>query len=704
MTVMWRVPLSVSERTIPHVAESYEEFEAFIDFFIRLDADEDEAWRTKVETAAFDPVFDMVSAPFDMDDEDGADNEVIGEDSYTQDYLQMEDGDVIDPNDFVAWLVTQPNANGNLYLERVARHYVSFLRNAPYKLNAQLSIEECNIFVCETVEEFERIRTIMTSSPNYKEVNDRGHNSFSAGLNCYGRYLTHRNTGVAPVPEKAGRKASQPPTGFVIEEKLTINLSLEERTAIEMVFESRYTNGFRIDPIELGRLRRFVREITEAEIALSDEELADAVKMCGTLFEGKVYTVSKETRKKIKGIVENYLSTGVKAIFYDEFYAKNEYWLFDESVVSIEMLSDLLRKLFPRMTFTETFFGNTSGNIHTVVVSELHRIWGDDILLNFDQMAERLPYIPIGRIKTALAYNADFIWNSVEVYTHTEKIDITTTEKNYIRDVAWRECELHRYVSMVDLPLVDFAERNHKLSPTAIHNAAFSVYLADNYDKRGKIITRKGENIDALTIMQEYCRTLERTTLDALLEFERDLTGEVHRWIPMQAGYDVMVRIDIDNYVAERLVDFDVDDIDAALDHFVRGEYAPLITVTTFAVFPHCGQTWNLFLLESYIRRFSKRFKFETPSVNNRNTGCIVRKHSQLDYEGIMSDAIAKSALTLSDSDAVADFLFRSGYRGSRSKAKLADLIKKATLLRRDKTIHTGEKRAETEKESTMFD
>jgi len=45
------------------------------------------------------------------------------------------------------------------------------------------------------------------------------------------------------------------------------------------------------------------------------------------------------------------------------------------------------------------------------------------------------------------------------------------------------------------------------------------------------------------TIMQEYCRTLDRVNLNELLEFERNLTGEVHIWIPMQAGCDVIVRI-----------------------------------------------------------------------------------------------------------------------------------------------------------------
>jgi hypothetical protein len=302
--------------------------------------------------------------------------------------------------------------------------------------------------------------------------------------------------------------------------------------------------------------------------------------------------------------------------------------------------------------------------------------------LNYEQISERLQYIPFDRIKFVLGQNADFIWNSVEVFTHKGKIDVTEMERTIVCEMTQSECNRHRYVSVTTLPLDEFAERNHELSQTAIHNSAYIVYLADNYDKRGKIITRKGELIDALTIMCEYCRSLDRVTLDELLDFEKDLTGENHRWIPMQAGYDVMVRIDEGTYLAEHYFNFDIDSIDNELEYFVCGEYAPLQIVTTFAVFPYCGQAWNLFLLESYVRRFSKRFRFVSPSVNNKNAGCIVRKHSNLNYNDIMIDAIAKSNLSLNDENMVADFLVNNGYRGSRQKTKLADLIMQAKRLR----------------------
>ena len=90
---------------------------------------------------------------------------------------------------FVAWLITQPNARGSLYLERVARAYANYLRVAPQKLNLPLSVTERNVYACKTVNELEQLRAKFLAAPNYKMVNEIGHQTFSAGLVAYRRYL-----------------------------------------------------------------------------------------------------------------------------------------------------------------------------------------------------------------------------------------------------------------------------------------------------------------------------------------------------------------------------------------------------------------------------------------------------------------------------------------------------------------------------------
>jgi hypothetical protein len=452
---------------------------------------------------------------------------------------------------------------------------------------------------------------------------------------------------------------------------------------IELVLAERYANGFRLGSfIETERLRKFVNELLHVPLTLTDAELESYVESVGTVFGGKVYVVSADTKAKIKTLAEEYFDGGASAIFYEEFYPRHESWLIEASVVSEEMLPEILRRAFPKKQFTDTYFGDTRDHITEVVKRELLRVWGDDVLLTFETMDERLTYIPLYRIRQSLGGNADFIWNAAGEYTHVSKIDITEEEKVAIRAFAKSEVDKHGYVSIADFPFGEIPEKNCELSQTAVHNAVFHICLSDTYEQHGKIITRKGDNLTAKDIMDEYCRSLDHCTLDELLNFERELTGECHRWIPMQAGYDIMVRTDKNTYLADKFLDFDCSTIDNAVEHFVNGgEYVPLRHVTTFAPFPHCGQAWTLFLLESYCRRFSKRFRFEALSVNSTNAGAIVRKHSRLNYHDIMVDAVSRSGVAL-NANAVLEFLATDGYTSQRRYAKVNELITQATTLR----------------------
>lgn len=246
--------------------------------------------------------------------------------------------------------------------------------------------------------------------------------------------------------------------------------------------------------------------------------------------------------------------------------------------------------MFPKLSFTQAYFAYTDTSVFTALEGEILRVWVDDVLLTYGQLAEQLRYIPLERIKTLLAQNGDFIWSSVETFSHVSRIEITDEERQIIREAAVRECNARGYASTTDLPLDEIEERNYKLSITAVHDAVYRICLSDKFDKKGKIVARKGDVFDALTIMKKYCQTIDKCSIDDLLTYEKELTGEVHRWIPMEAGNTVLVRIDINTYVADRYVHFNAGIIDEAIGLFVKGDYLPLKSFTTFGAFPHCGQ------------------------------------------------------------------------------------------------------------------
>jgi hypothetical protein len=463
-----------------------------------------------------------------------------------------------------------------------------------------------------------------------------------------------------------------------------VSVDTETLVAISLLLSEHFPYGYRLDStIELMRFRQlFANEFSDTEL-LDDDGLKQLISESGMLFDEKLYVVGKTTVEKIKSEVDAALQNGKELIFYAVFYDYHREWLFAESVVSEEMLRSILEQLYPRFSFRANYFSPTydSGNEVIKIGQGILGAWGDSVLMSYDQLAARLKYIPYDKIKTALAANDIFARNSTGVYTHTGKFEIYDEEKTAIADFVRNGCLADGYVSLNELPLNEIIERNYELSLMAIHTLVYKVCLADDYQRNGKIVSCFGYKLDIVNLLKKYCHTLDRCTVQELIDYETELTGEAYKPYVLQAGYESMVRIDEDTFLTERLLHFDRNAIDNAIDLFVGGYYTPLRNVTTFAAFPHCGQAWNSYLLESYCLRFSNRYRLAAASVNSANIGIIVRKTCELSLDEIMADAVANSGIPLETAE-VLEYLCANGYIGKRKYSKVNEIIERARAVR----------------------
>ncbi len=130
----------------------------------------------------------------------------------------------INPDDFVAWLIMQKNSRGTLYLERVARKYSQYLRSAPSKLDIPLTADKRDVYTTRTIEEFDRLLERFLAAPNFKQVNEYGHQTFSAGLKAYRRYLENLTRQGENVKEEENLSIEQ--TNTVIPKQLNDNVRI----------------------------------------------------------------------------------------------------------------------------------------------------------------------------------------------------------------------------------------------------------------------------------------------------------------------------------------------------------------------------------------------------------------------------------------------------------------------------------------------
>jgi len=444
------------------------------------------------------------------------------------------------------------------------------------------------------------------------------------------------------------------------------------------VLSSRFANGLRIDStIELDRFRLFAREDCAYDIKMEDSDLKSVLLPCGIVFEGKLYAVAKKAKTNLAETLSAAFLGGEQIIFFETFYEKNEDWLFDEHIVSADMLAVILKTTCPTYFYNRSNLTVTSDVTLASAVADCFKC---ATLLDYDQIADLLPYVPIEKIKLVLAQNAEFIWNTRGIYTHISKVLISQTDQADIRAIVDKEVLTHTYLPASQLPMENIASLNPELSEIALRAAVFQMCLADRYDLNGNVITWKGAPVDASILMEQYCLERDSCTLDELLAYEKEICGGIHRWIPMNAAYKTMVRTEENLFIAENSVNFNIDEIDNAIEHFCEGDYIPLQAVTALMTFPYCGHPWTLFLLESFCRRFSRKFRFEVLAVNSKCVGAIVRQSCPMNYRQIMTDAVAKSGIELTEQK-VLDYLCNNGYLGRRSLSNADELIREAKMI-----------------------
>ena len=185
--------------------------------------------------------------------------------------------------------------------------------------------------------------------------------------------------------------------------------------------------------------------------------------------------------------------------------------------------------------------------------------------------------------------------------------------------------------------------------------------------------------------MKQFCAEKEECTLDEAINKVNELTGSKDRRIAYPALYDVMIRVNEQKFVSDRLVHFDIDIIDSAIEPFTKDGFAAIKEVTTFALFPICGQIWNHYLLESYCYRYSKKYRYRTNLYNGRNAGAIVACDIDWDYKELLSHAVARANIKL-EKEIIGKYLFETGYMARSKFNWIDDIVDRAKQIREDNT------------------
>lgn len=504
-------------------------------------------------------------------------------------------------------------------------------------------------------------------NPEFIKYNERKHNRFGVAINHLLRFIGADDSIM---------------TGTVSAGKKDTNVSINEGSGIVEILKKHYEYGFKYDSYrELMRFRMFAEDNGVA-LPKEDAALRDLILSAGTVIDNKVFYKDEDITRELHRIVDDAASSGAGVLYYESLFDNEQEWMESHIITSSEMLKTYLQNNISGYSFSKKFMvkGNRLSE-KEAVTNEIIRIWGTHPTESVYDLHDRLPYIPLKNIWRVISGNDMFVLASEGEYLLIDRFNITEDEEKAILEFVDSTYEKNGFVSLGRIPLGGIEEENYELTQTTILNAIYKKVLSGKYIMNGKILTRGSFELDAITLLKQYIKGKDKCTFDEIEDKVVELTGTTNRQYAFQALYDEMVRVDKDHFVSERFTDFHTDEIDSVLAGFITKDFRAIKDVTTFAMFPLCGQSWNHYLLESYCYKYSRRFSLHVLNFNDKNAGIIAEKEFDKKYDEMMAIALARESVELLP-EAAGKFLFNSGYLAKRKYTKLPEITQMAFELR----------------------
>lgn len=422
---------------------------------------------------------------------------------------------------------------------------------------------------------------------------------------------------------------------------------------------------------------------------LSDDEVVKRISKESFTFDNRLFlpkaVVNKQIAESIRDYVENYF-VQQEILFYDVLFNVFKEQL-NSLIYSPKMLAAFIEYTFigTPLFFREKYFSYSQSakpDISSEVIDYLIRM---DRPCSYDEIYAELSHLKKEDIYSILHYNnPEILGNSKTEYFHVEVAHISSRERNILEAYCDRLLGSSRYITcneiIENLPLIDavlYEKCEGRFTKLGIRRI-LTYHLRTSFDVMTGIITRKGEQMTPKDVFADFAKRHPTFTIDDVQELA-GYTGTVPYWDSVHSN---AIRINSKEFVSDEMLDFDIDAIDDAIA-FYCDDYLSLAGITDFMRFPSCGYSWNIYLLQEYVYRFSKVFKLLFLGFAKGNaSGVIVKKQLEYsDFDSVVVDALSKTDITVKR-DAM-DYLCVCGFITDRRYKKVEELLKKAVVRRK---------------------
>ena len=420
------------------------------------------------------------------------------------------------------------------------------------------------------------------------------------------------------------------------------------------------------------------------------DELDTMLKNVGNVIEDRVFAAKngEETMllDDISLDINNLLDEGASCVYMECVYEKYASRLNSElNIYNSDTLTNVLRnknKINSKYKFKSDRIANKIDNCQSDVKKVLQN---SHVSISYDEIKKILWYIPIDVIKLSLIHIDGAVWAGTGMYFYAPNFNISSEELSRLTVAMHSEISVKGFLVTKDVVRLF----NEKCPSTAIDYSGFKDYLirnilkwklSDQFSGSSAIFCEKGVEMDYDELFRSFAANHSRLTLSEITEFQKDIDIQTIYWNSIMKE---MIRISPEELVNKENVHFDIDAIDGILDIMCPSDYEALKNIDIFISFPSIGYKWNGYVLESYLRDYSKLFRLDQMSISSdKFNGVMVRRSSPLkDYNDVAADMLAHND-NWNDEKTALRCLVNEGFQQRAANKQIGEIITKAKRIR----------------------
>lgn len=468
------------------------------------------------------------------------------------------------------------------------------------------------------------------------------------------------------------------------------DISLEK---YKQILVNKFGKGYRLgSAIELRKFKRFWEEIYGEPLKLEDKDIERNIQNSGIVYEKKLYMpqlmLDEETKDKLFAYIDNCFMKGEETIYYEPLFNHFSNDFLGHYIFNPEMLFLYLSFINDgKYNIRKDYIAKEYG-VNVSLDSQVKNCLKNSFSpLTKEKLAKSLPNIPQNKIELVISRNDDIISNGKEEYFHISNVLLDDVDLCNISSIIKNTVDDRKFISGNELidtikqKYPNIIDNNSVLTDRGLRNS-IKYYLKDKFSFKGNIISLKGEQISMAGVFKDFCMKRSSFTLDEL----KKLKNELETTIYFDVIYDNSLRISKNNFVSKERATFQINETDAAIDRYCIGNYISIEKIEQFSFFPDAGFSWNSFLLEHYVARYSLKYKLLHSNYNeNKCVGGIVKKDSKINtFDDLLIDVLANSSVELNKENSI-QYLCDMGYLARRSCSNMELLLIKAKELRNQK-------------------